>query len=81
MKEICGAWTEEKHSAFLSSMESSFVQRMWSRRRIVDYGEVDFELGQPLNRILPDSATESNRDQIKKRKVKGRETEIIIKLD
>ncbi|WOL18147.1 hypothetical protein Cni_G26940 [Canna indica] len=44
-------WTEERHVSFLNWLEESLV---WGS---------DFDgAGAELNRLLPDSATESNRD-------------------
>ncbi|KAG1354578.1 hypothetical protein COCNU_07G006900 [Cocos nucifera] len=61
-----GPWTEERHSSFLNWMEESFVRRMLAG--------ADFQASSsaacncrgrrhlPLDRYLPDSATESTRD-------------------
>nr|XP_010919271.1 uncharacterized protein LOC105043427 [Elaeis guineensis] len=62
-----GPWTEERHSSFLNWMEESFVRRMLAG--------ADFQAScstacncrrrrhhLPLDRYLPDSATESTRD-------------------
>ncbi|URE04864.1 hypothetical protein MUK42_20382 [Musa troglodytarum] len=75
MMDGCGGpWTEERHSAFLNWVEESFVRRVLTARGN-DPGphlDLDVELGAygwlppplplPLDRFLPDSATESNRN-------------------
>ncbi|ONK59204.1 uncharacterized protein A4U43_C08F4050 [Asparagus officinalis] len=71
--EINGVWNEEKHSAFLNWMEKSFVMRMPSRR-IVD--GVGFGFGLPLDRVVPDSDTESNRGHLKNSKEKLSESKL-----
>ncbi|RWW62789.1 hypothetical protein BHE74_00030072 [Ensete ventricosum] len=75
MVDGCGGpWTEERHSAFLNWVEESFVRRVLAARGNhpgphLDL-DLDVELGTsgwlppplPLDRFLPDSATESNRN-------------------
>lgn len=62
-------WTEERHAAFLNWMEESFVLRMfspnskkatgfWSSQQCSPATCRDL----PLNRLIPDSATESTGD-------------------
>ena len=65
VKKIGGVWTEEQHSAYLNRIEETFVRRM-PRPRMDDVG--DGESGLRLDRVLPDSATESNRDHLEKKR-------------
>ncbi|KAJ8504762.1 hypothetical protein OPV22_005648 [Ensete ventricosum] len=73
MVDGCGGpWTEERHSAFLNWVEESFVRRVLAARgnHPGPHLDLDVELGTsgwlppplPLDRFLPDSATESNRN-------------------
>ena len=67
-----GSWTEERHSAFLNWVEESFVRRVLAARGNdpSPHLDLDVKLGAsvwlppplPLDRFLPDSATESNRN-------------------
>ncbi|CAD5171623.1 unnamed protein product [Musa acuminata subsp. malaccensis] len=73
MMDGCGgSWTEERHSAFLNWVEESFVRRVLAARGNdpSPHLDLDVKLGAsvwlppplPLDRFLPDSATESNRN-------------------
>ncbi|XP_078167737.1 uncharacterized protein LOC144562394 isoform X2 [Carex rostrata] len=62
-------WTEERHAAFLNWMEESFVHRMFSPNSKKATGFWPSQqcssatcLDLPLNRLIPDSATESTGD-------------------
>jgi hypothetical protein len=63
-------WTEERHAAFLNWMEESFVHRMLSpKRQEAAAGFCPIQQCSPaacrdlpLNRLIPDSATESTGD-------------------
>ncbi|THU67177.1 hypothetical protein C4D60_Mb05t21900 [Musa balbisiana] len=73
MMDSCGGpWTEERHSAFLDWVEESFVRRVLAApgNDPSPHLDLDVEFGAsswlptplPLDRSLPDSATESNRN-------------------
>ncbi|KAF3322465.1 hypothetical protein FCM35_KLT13606 [Carex littledalei] len=62
-------WTEERHAAFLNWMEESFVHRMFSPKSKKATGFWPSQQCSPatcrdlpLNRLIPDSATESTGD-------------------
>ncbi|XP_008790510.1 uncharacterized protein LOC103707698 isoform X2 [Phoenix dactylifera] len=58
-----GPWTEERHSSFLNWMEDSFVRRMFAGTDLqASCSPADNCRHPPLDRYLPDSATESTRD-------------------
>ncbi|XP_010933853.1 uncharacterized protein [Elaeis guineensis] len=58
-----GPWTEERHSSFLNWMEESFVRRMLAGADLQASCSAPGNCRHPpLDRYLPDSATESTRD-------------------
>ncbi|WOL10036.1 hypothetical protein Cni_G18790 [Canna indica] len=62
-----GPWTEERHSSFLNWVEDSFVRQVLAAH-CAGNGNADLAASSwrpplPLDRFVPDSATESTRDR------------------